>query len=188
MQFQLKCEKKQESVSFLSICITIFRDVVSVHKPVTYILFKEKSKYAIDQLPWLSQHRFLIIWDMQQRIIRQCHCFKDSALFPKKIRPCSWLYLISRYGTLCINTSTYMHIYTTALKKKPHYKSYRTCECCVKTMWKIMLNNHIVLDQAGNVPDTQYCFIRSSFTWDDGKVFLITHFLYLCSGTLKKYS
>lgn len=32
---------------------------------------------------------------------------------------------------------------------------------------------YIILDQAGNVTDTQYCFIRSSLTWDDGKVFLI---------------
>lgn len=32
---------------------------------------------------------------------------------------------------------------------------------------------YILLDQAGNVTDTQYCFIRSSLTWDDGKVFLI---------------
>lgn len=125
---------------------------------------------------------------MQQRIIRQCHCFKDSALFPKKIRPCSWLYLILRYGTLCINTSTYMHIYTTALKKKPIIKVIEHVNAVLKLCEKIMLNNYIVLDQAGNVPDTQYCFIRSSFTWDDGKVFLITHFLYLCSGTLKKYS
>lgn len=180
-------KKNQESVSFLSICITIFKDVVSVHKPVTYILFKEKSKYAIDQLPWLSQHRFLIIWDMQQRIIRQCHCFKDSALFPKKLDPvhgCIWFYDMVHYVSILVHICTYIHLHW----KKNHYKSYRTCECCVKTMWKIMLNNYIVLDQAGNVPDTQYCFIRSSFTWDDGKVFLITHFLYLCSGTLKKYS
>lgn len=41
---------------------------------------------------------------------------------------------------------------------------------------------YIILDQAGNVTDTQYCFIRSSLTWDDGKVFLLTRFLHLFSG------
>lgn len=40
---------------------------------------------------------------------------------------------------------------------------------------------YIILDQAGNVTDTQYCFIRSSLTWDDGKVFLLTRFLHLFS-------
>lgn len=41
---------------------------------------------------------------------------------------------------------------------------------------------YIILDKAGNVTDTQYCFFRSKLTWDGGKVFLPTHVLYLCSG------
>lgn len=47
-----------------------------------------------------------------------------------------------------------------------------------------MLNMYIILDKAVNVTDTQYCFIRSKLTWDDGKVFLLTHVLYLSSGAL----
>lgn len=43
---------------------------------------------------------------------------------------------------------------------------------------------YIILDKAGNVTDTQYCFIRSKLKWDDGKVFLLTHVLYLSSGAL----
>lgn len=43
---------------------------------------------------------------------------------------------------------------------------------------------YIILDKAGNVTDTQYCFIRSKLTWDDGKVFLLTHVLFLSSGAL----
>lgn len=74
------------------------------------------------------------------------------------------------------------HVYN-CIEKKSHYKSYGTCKCCVKTKWKTTLNMYIILDQAGNVTDTQYCFIRSSLTWDDGKVFLLTRFLHLFSGS-----
>lgn len=34
---------------------------------------------------------------------------------------------------------------------------------------------YIILDQAGRNIDTQYCFIKSSLTWDAGKVLRISN-------------
>lgn len=35
---------------------------------------------------------------------------------------------------------------------------------------KITLSLYIISDQERRVANAQYCFIKSSFTWDDGKV------------------
>lgn len=47
-----------------------------------------------------------------------------------------------------------------------------TCGFCSRTLWN---NAYIISDQERRVVNAQYCFMKSSFTWNAGKVFKLQH-------------